>query len=108
LNSPVKSLSGGNLQKVIIARELRGIPNLLVASYPARGLDVKTIDFVRKILRECRKQGSAILLISEDLNELLVMSDRIAVMYGGELSMMPDRNLDEIGLAMAGQKVKSA
>jgi len=104
LDSPVRSLSGGNLQKVIIARELRETPNLLVASYPSRGLDVKAVNFVRRILRECRENGSAILLISEDLGELLDMSDKIAVMYGGKLSMMPNKSLSEIGLAMAGQR----
>jgi len=102
LRTPVSHLSGGNLQKLILARELREIPKLLIAAYPTRGLDVGAIEYVRKVLMDCRNNGSAILLISEDLDELLSLSDRIAVMYEGKLTLMPTRDVHEIGLAMAG------
>jgi len=102
LSTPVKHLSGGNLQKLILARELREIPKLLVAVYPTRGLDVGAIEYVRNVLIHYRNQDCAILLISEDLDELLSISDRLAVIYEGKLTFM-DRTTDvnEIGLAMA-------
>ena len=103
LSTPVRHLSGGNLQKLILARELREIPKLLIGAYPTRGLDVGAIEYVRKILIDCRDSGSAIILISEDLDELLAISDRIAVMYEGKLTFMPAKDINSIGLAMAGQ-----
>jgi simple sugar transport system ATP-binding protein len=102
LSAPVRSLSGGNLQKLILARELRKTPKLLIAACPTRGLDVGAIEYVRQVLLDCREKGSAILLISEDLDELLDISDRIAVMYEGKLAIMPDKNVEKIGSAMAG------
>ncbi len=104
LSAPVRYLSGGNLQKLILSRELREIPKLLIAAYPTRGLDVGAIEYVRKVLTHCRNSGSAILLISEDLDELLALSDRIGVMYEGELTFMPTGDVHKIGLAMAGSK----
>ena len=102
LSTPVRHLSGGNLQKLILSRELREIPKLLIAAYPVRGLDVGAIEYVREVLVDCRNKGSAILLISEDLDELLALSDRIAVIYEGKLTFMPTRDVHTIGLAMAG------
>ena len=102
LSTPVGYLSGGNLQKLILSRELREIPKLLIAAYPTRGLDVRAIEYVRKVLVDCRNSGSAILFISEDLDELLNLSDRIAVMYEGKLTFMPDKDIHRIGSAMAG------
>jgi simple sugar transport system ATP-binding protein len=102
ISAPVKYLSGGNLQKLILSRELREMPKLLVAAYPTRGLDVGAIEYVRNVLLACRESGSAILLISEDLDELLTMSDRIEVMYEGRLTSMPTKDIHRIGLAMAG------
>ena len=102
LSAPVRHLSGGNLQKLILSRELREIPGLLVASYPTRGLDVGAIEYVREALINCRNNGSAVLLISEDLDELLAISDRIAVMYEGRLTFMATKDVQRIGLAMAG------
>ena len=102
LSEPVKYLSGGNLQKVILARELRETPKLLVAVYPTRGLDVGAAEFVRRRLLECRNSGTAVLLISEDLDELISISDRIAVIYEGKLTFMETRDINEIGLAMTG------
>jgi general nucleoside transport system ATP-binding protein len=104
-NAPVKFLSGGNLQKLILAREIREEPALLIAVHPSRGLDVGATEFVRKKLLEERDQGVAILLISEDLEELLMISDRIGVIYEGEIMGMVDidcANINEIGLMMAG------
>ncbi|HIQ06748.1 MAG TPA: ABC transporter ATP-binding protein, partial [Anaerolineae bacterium] len=90
--TPVKLLSGGNLQRTILAREIEALPKrsnsgggLLVAVHPTRGLDVGATESVQRILLEQRAQGTAILLISEDLDELLVLSDRIAVMYEGKI-----------------------
>ena len=102
LSTPVGYLSGGNLQKLILSRELREIPKLLIAAYPTRGLDVRAIEYVRKVMVDCRNSGSAILFISEDLDELLNLSDRIAVMYEGKLTFMPDKDIHRIGSAMAG------
>ena len=104
-NVPVKFLSGGNLQKLILAREIREEPALLIAVHPSRGLDVGATEFIRKKLLEERDQGVAILLISEDLEELLMISDRIGVIYEGEIVGMVDidsANINEIGLMMAG------
>jgi simple sugar transport system ATP-binding protein len=104
-NVPVKFLSGGNLQKLILAREIGEGPALLIAVHPSRGLDVGATEFVRKKLLEERDQGVAILLISEDLEELMMISDRIAVIYEGEIMGIVDidsANINEIGLMMAG------
>ena len=89
-------------EMLILARELRDVPELLIAVYPTRGLDVGAIEYVRKVVVACRDSGSAILLISEDLDELLALSDRIAVIYEGRLTFMPTKDVGEIGLAMAG------
>ncbi|HZK40254.1 MAG TPA: ABC transporter ATP-binding protein [Atribacterota bacterium] len=104
-NVPVKFLSGGNLQKLILAREIREEPALLIAVHPSRGLDIGATEFIRKKLLEERDQGVAILLISEDLEELLMISDRIGVIYEGEIEGIVDidsADINEIGLMMAG------
>ncbi len=80
-----KDLSGGNLQKLLVARELAAKPRVLVVAQPTRGLDVGATEAVRKCLVDLREQGTAILLISEDLDEVLALSDRIAVMFGGRV-----------------------
>jgi ABC-type uncharacterized transport system ATPase subunit len=98
-------LSGGNLQKVILARELSQDVKCLVANQPTRGLDVGVIEYIHQRLLELRKQEVGILLISEDLDELLTLSDRIAVMYCGRIIRIfntSEAKLDEIGLCMAG------
>lgn len=76
-------LSGGNLQRVVVAREMAHEPKLVVALYPTRGLDVRSATSVRDLLRRVRDSQSGVLLISEDLEELAEMSDRLLVMYGG-------------------------
>lgn len=101
----LKSLSGGNQQKVIVARELYGEPMLLVAAQPTRGLDVGSIEFVHQQILNERDKGKAILLISADLEEILSLSDRIAVIYEGEIvAILDPKKTDEkeIGLLMTG------
>jgi simple sugar transport system ATP-binding protein len=101
----LKSLSGGNQQKVIVARELYGEPKLLIAAQPTRGLDVGSIEFVHQQILNERDKGKAILLVSADLEEVLSLSDRIAVIYEGEIVDILDpkkTNENEIGLLMTG------
>jgi len=105
-----RTLSGGNLQKLILARELSGRPKLIVAMYPTRGVDVGATEYVRGLLLKQREMGAGILLISEDLDEIVAMSDRIAVLYDGEImGVLPPRsvNMEEIGLMMGGALRKS-
>jgi general nucleoside transport system ATP-binding protein len=107
VETPVRMLSGGNLQKMILARETSGSPSLMIAVHPTRGLDVGATEAVHKLLIEQRDAGAAILLISEDLDELLSLSDRLAVMYEGKIvGEMPTQgaNIQAIGLMMAGTK----
>jgi general nucleoside transport system ATP-binding protein len=110
VNTPVRLLSGGNLQRVILAREISGHPNFMVAVQPTRGLDVGAIEGVHRLLLTQREAGAAVLLISEELEELLALSDRVYVIYEGKImgevkveSANPDQNLIEtIGLMMTG------
>jgi simple sugar transport system ATP-binding protein len=102
---PVRLLSGGNLQKVILAREIAQQPLVTVAAYPTRGLDVGATENVRRILINERNQGAAILLISEDLDEIFAIADRIVVLFEGRIvgeMKAEGADLDEIGLMMAG------
>ena len=99
-------LSGGNMQKLILGRTLSREPGLIVANQPTRGLDVGAVSFVQDRLLAARAGGAAILLISEDLDELFELSDRLVVMYGGRVSRAiarEDADAREIGLMMAGQ-----
>ncbi|MEA3335236.1 MAG: ABC transporter ATP-binding protein [Chloroflexota bacterium] len=105
---PVRLLSGGNLQKCILAREITASSGLLVAVHPTRGLDVGATESVQMTLLDERARGAAILLISEDLDELLSICDRIAVMFEGRfMGIMPaeDANREELGLMMAGEGI---
>jgi ABC-type uncharacterized transport system ATPase subunit len=98
-------LSGGNLQKVILARELSQNPKCLIANQPTRGLDVGATEYVRHRLLEQRKRGAAVLLISEDLDEIFNVADRIAVMFKGRIVGVMDAReatLEQVGLLMAG------
>lgn len=104
-----RSLSGGNQQKAIIAREVDRNPDLLIAAQPTRGLDVGAIEFIHNRLIEQRDNGKAVLLISFELDEILDVSDRIAVIYEGEIVAIVDpksTNDQELGLLMAGSKRK--
>ncbi len=108
--TPVRLLSGVNLQRCILAREITAGRGLLVAVHPTRGLDVGATEAVRRMLLEQRAQGAAILLISEDLEELLELSDRIIVLYEGEImGMVPakDANIEALGLMMAGTRLSA-
>jgi general nucleoside transport system ATP-binding protein len=104
IDLPAGSLSGGNQQKVILAREISRNPEVLVAMQPTRGLDIGAIEFVRRKIVEERNKGKAVLLISTDMDEILTMSDRIAVMYKGEILdfLPPDTPVQRIGLLMGG------
>jgi len=104
IDTQSRLLSGGNLQRVILAREISGQPKVIVAVQPTRGLDVGAIEGVRKLLLEQRRAGAAILLISEELEELFSLSDRIAVIYEGEImGILEEPDQETIGLMMAGQ-----
>ena len=98
-------LSGGNLQKVVLGREFSGRPKVLVVAAPTRGLDVGAIETVHDYLRQAAADGVAVLLISEDLDEVQALADRIAVMYEGAIVGERDARTattDELGLLMAG------
>jgi general nucleoside transport system ATP-binding protein len=100
----VGNLSGGNQQKVIIARELSRPIKLLIASQPTRGLDVGSIEYVHRRIVEARDHGDAVLIVSSELDEVLALADRIAVMYRGRIvgERPGGADRDEIGLLMAG------
>jgi len=105
--SKARSLSGGNLQRLVLARELAGEPRLIVISQPTRGLDVAATEYVRSLLVQQRNRGAAVLLVDEDLAELVSICDRLAVMYKGEIVglLRPDQfKPEEIGLMMTGVK----
>ena len=103
--TPTRLLSGGNVQKVLLARELSSRPRILVAASPTRGLDVAATDSVRALLLEAAAAGVGILLISEDLDEILALADRVAVLYRGHIMGVVERQnarVEELGLMMAG------
>jgi simple sugar transport system ATP-binding protein len=102
---PARQLSGGNLQKVVLAREFHGEPRVLVVASPTRGLDVAAIETVHRYLRDAASSGVGVLLISEDLDEILALADRVAVIYEGAIVGEVDAGattVEEIGLMMAG------
>jgi ABC-type uncharacterized transport system ATPase subunit len=101
----MRTLSGGNMQKVLLARALANNPRVVVASQPTRGLDVGATEYVRSRLLDQRKAGSAVLLISEDLDEVIALSDRIAVIYAGRImGILPahEVTVEQLGLMMSG------
>lgn len=105
IDTRIGALSGGNQQKVIVAREFSRLSRLLIASQPTRGLDVGSIEFIHKQIVEMRDRGTAVLLVSTELDEILSLSDRIAVMYAGRIvAVIPaeEANREKIGLLMAG------
>ncbi|MFN2135102.1 MAG: ABC transporter ATP-binding protein [Candidatus Promineifilaceae bacterium] len=109
VETEARKLSGGNLQKVILAREISGDPQLMIAVQPTRGLDVGAIESIQSLLLEQRSAGTAILLISEELEELMSLSDRIAVIYEGEIMGIvnaEEADVEEIGLMMTGAQVE--
>jgi general nucleoside transport system ATP-binding protein len=101
----VKNLSGGNIQKVVLAREISRDPRVIIAAQPTRGLDIGATEYVREQLMAQRGKGAAVMLISEDLDEILALSDRIAVIYEGQImDIVPreDATPEKLGLLMAG------
>jgi simple sugar transport system ATP-binding protein len=107
LDTPAGNLSGGNIQKLILARELSSEPGVLLASQPTRGVDIGAAEYIHRRLIEERGRGAAVLVISEDLDEVLALSDRIAVMSEGRILAVMDRSeatIQRIGLLMAGSE----
>ncbi|MFN8495473.1 MAG: ATP-binding cassette domain-containing protein, partial [Caldilineaceae bacterium] len=111
-DAPMGSLSGGNMQKVIVAREFSANPALLVAAQPTRGVDIGASEFVRGQLVAKRNEGKAVLLISADLAEVMSLADRIAVMYKGKIAGIfkngPELTEQELGLYMLGIQEQTA
>ncbi len=104
-DTPIKSLSGGNIQKLVLARELARSPRVLIAAQPTRGVDIGATEYIHKRLLQERSAGTAILLISEDLDEIRALSDRIVVMYEGQIIGIvrnEDVTIEDIGLMMTG------
>ncbi len=104
MNSPVSALSGGNQQKVVVAREFSRPIKVLIASQPTRGVDVGSIEFIHSRIIEERDRGTAVIIVSTELDEVFALSDRIAVMYDGQIvgTVAPDIAREDIGLMMAG------
>jgi simple sugar transport system ATP-binding protein len=108
-DTQAKCLSGGNLQKLILGRVLSRRPRLLIASLPTQGLDVGATEFVRNKLMEAKREKAGILLISEDLDEVLSLSDWVAPMYEGQImGIIPGEKAEResVGAMMAGSRVK--
>ncbi len=106
-SAPVSLMSGGNQQKLIIAREISGDPKLIICAYPSRGLDMGAAEAVRQILLEQCKKGVAVLMVSEELDELFQMADRIGVMCDGEMMAILDSDktdYDTVGRLMSGER----
>lgn len=104
-DTPLKNLSGGNIQKMVLARELSRQPRVLIAAQPTRGVDISATEYIHRQLVAQRAKGTATLLISEDLDEILNLSDRIAVMYEGQIVGVVDQHeatVEQLGLMMAG------
>jgi len=106
--TPASSLSGGNQQKIVLAREIARDPRVLLAAQPTRGLDVGAIEFVHRRLLEARDRRKAVLLVSLELDEILSLSDRILVLYEGRIAAEfgPDADEQELGIAMTGGTVE--
>ena len=102
--TPVASLSGGNQQKVVVAREFSRPLKVLIASQPTRGVDVGSIEFIHRRIIEERDRGTAVVIVSTELEEIYALADRIAVMYDGRIvaTVAPDTPREQLGLLMAG------
>ena len=101
----ISTLSGGNMQKLLMGRELISNPEVIIASQPTRGLDVSAVEAIHNLIVQQRDNGSAVMLFSEDLDELFKLSDRIIVLYEGSIIkefLIEDANRNNVGLAMAG------
>ena len=106
-DTPAKNLSGGNIQKLILARELSRQPRFLIAAQPTRGVDIGATEYIHNQLLLQRAEGLATLLISEDLDEVKALSDRIIVLFGGEIMgelAHDEATAEKLGLLMAGER----
>ncbi len=107
VDAPARVLYGSNIQKLILARELSPHPGLIIAAYPTSGLDISATEQIHRLLLQRRDEGAGVLLVSEDLEELLTLSDRVAVLFGGEvMGTVPASAVqrETLGLMMAGQR----
>jgi simple sugar transport system ATP-binding protein len=105
VETPARLLSGGNLQRLILAREISSQPRLMIAMQPTRGLDVGAIESVQRLLLQQRVSGAAILLVTEELDELIAMSDRVYAIYAGEImGEMSRPDIQSLGLMMTGMR----
>lgn len=105
IDTTTRTLSGGNIQKVIMARELSCKPSVLVAAQPTRGVDIGAAEYIHERLVAQRAEGTAIVVVSEDLDEVLALADRVAVMFEGRIVGVVDRadcTVEQLGLMMAG------
>jgi ABC-type uncharacterized transport system ATPase subunit len=110
LSASVRSMSGGNLQKIVLARELSRNPKVLVVHNPTRGLDIGATEYVHRQLIKQRDNGVGVLLLSLDLDEILSISDRIGVIYEGKIVTIVERekaDVDQLGLLMGGKVAES-
>lgn len=108
IHTPISLMSGGNQQKLLIAREISGKPSLIVAAYPVRGLDIGATEAIHQILLEQKQKGAAILLVSEELDEIFKMADRVGVLCDGKMMAVKntkDTDYEEIGKLMAGEQL---
>ena len=103
IDAPARLLSGGNIQKLILARVFETGPRVILANQPTRGLDMGAAAEVGRRLLEARARGAGVVLISEDLDEILGLADRILVMHDGKLAEIDTRDREQIGLLMAGE-----
>ena len=104
-HSPARALSGGNLQRLVLGREMQRTPTLLIAAHPTRGVDVRGITFIHQQLAESRAGGAAMLLISEELGELIELSDRLLVIFEGRITAnlaAGEATPERLGLLMTG------
>ncbi|MEN9935552.1 MAG: hypothetical protein RLZZ387_2131 [Chloroflexota bacterium] len=111
LGVAIDKLSGGNVQRIVCARELAARPRLLLAYYPTRGMDIGAAEIIRDAMRAARDEGAGVLLVSEDLDELLALSDRVVVMYHGQVvgACVPaEADVHEIGFLMTGGRRDAA
>ena len=109
VDTPVRLMSGGNVQKVLLGREIEASPQVLITAYPVRGLDINSSYTVYDLLNEQKKKGVAVIFIGEDLDVLLELSDRIMVLCHGQITGIVDAKKttkEEIGLMMTGRSVE--
>ncbi len=109
VDMPVRRMSGGNVQKVLLGREIESKPNVLITAYPVRGLDINSSYLIYDLLNEQKEKGVAVLFVGEDLDVLLELSDRIMVLCHGELKGIVDAKTttkEELGLMMTGRSLE--